>query len=127
TTFNVPVTVTSGATLNQLGATPAQVSGFQMTFGQAISGAGGLSAGTPISQASLALEGANGYTGRTDVNQGTVILRGTTGALSGSTQITVSGFSTLRLDSSAATTGAGNIAGNETSQNRIRDDATLTL
>jgi autotransporter-associated beta strand protein len=89
-----------------------------------LSGPGGLRL---ISQgggsAPLNLEGASSFTGSVSSNsgntpnQGNVVLRNTNGALTGATSYTLTGGATLTLDNS--TSGIN--------ENRVRDDATVTL
>jgi autotransporter-associated beta strand protein len=128
-TFNVPVNISNGATLATKIQNVNGAAGGAFVFGQSVNGAGGgISVGTIASSGgTYTFEQASNYSGRTDVFQGTLALRGTGGALTGATQLEFYRGSSLTLDSNAATTGTGNVAGNETSQNRIRDDAVISF
>jgi autotransporter-associated beta strand protein len=122
----VPVLIPNLVTINA-GATLTHRFGSTLVFASPISGAGGVSLGLPIATSTMVFEAANGYTGRTELTGETLTLRGTAGALTGSTQIELFRYGVLTLDSNAATVGAGNSAGNQATQNRIRDDAAILM
>ena len=127
-TLNVPVNINSGATLTTNINNAGGAAGGAIVFGQAINGAGGVSIGNIFSSGgTYTLEQASGFTGRVDDFRAVFALRGTTGAVTGATNLEFYRNSSLTLDSNAATTGTGNTAGNQISQNRIPDNATVTL
>jgi fibronectin-binding autotransporter adhesin len=121
------VTINAGATLNQKRGT-------SIVFGGSVNGGGagaGVYAGSIITpyatNSGFVFEGANNFTGPAQAIQSNMTLRGTNGAFSGSTQINLFRNSVLLLDSNTINPDMGNTAGNQTAQNRIRDDAVVSM
>ncbi len=110
----VPVSINTGATLNQFRST-------DIVFATPVTGGGGVSTGTAIiaPTAGLVFEGASTYSGTTNATNTTITIRGTTGALTGTSQIEMFRNSTLILDSNSINLDTGNTAGNQASQDRI--------
>jgi autotransporter-associated beta strand protein len=114
--LTVPVSINSGATLNQ-------IRGSLIVLGTPVTGGGGVNTGSVVyaPTAGLTLERANTYSGTTNAINTTLTIRGTTGALAGTSQIEMFRNSTLILDSNSINADTGNAAGNQTSQDRIPD------